>query len=70
MDPHPKLVVDQISRIIDTLNYGILPQDFANIEMQFGFLLPQIIRESYLMVDSQELESLAGCSKDLFFGLH
>lgn len=54
----------------DTLNYGILPQDFANIEMQFGFSLPQVIRESYLVVDGQEPESSAGCSEGLFFGLH
>ena len=54
----------------DTLNYGILPQDLANIEMQFGFSLPQVIRESYLMVDGQEPESSAGCSEGLFFGLH
>lgn len=54
----------------DTLNYGILPQDLASIEMQFGFSLPQVIRESYLMVDGQEPESSAGCSEGLFFGLH
>ncbi|KAI9466291.1 hypothetical protein BJY52DRAFT_1201919 [Lactarius psammicola] len=54
----------------DTLNYGILPQDLANIEMQFGFSLPQVIRESYLAVDGQEPESSAGCSDGLFFGLH
>lgn len=54
----------------DTLNYGILPQDLASLEMQFGFSLPQVIRESYLMVDGQEPESSAGCSEGLFFGLH
>ncbi|KAI0302124.1 hypothetical protein BC826DRAFT_987373 [Russula brevipes] len=54
----------------DTLNYGMLPQDLANIEMQFGFSLPQVIRESYLVVDGQEPESSAGCSEGLFFGLH
>lgn len=54
----------------DTLNYGILPQDLASIEMQFGFSLPQVIRESYLIVDGQEPESSAGCSEGLFFGLH
>lgn len=54
----------------DTLNYGILPQDLASVEMQFGFSLPQVIRESYLMVDGQEPESSAGCSEGLFFGLH
>ena len=54
----------------DTLNYGILPQDLANIEMQFGFSLPQVIRESYLVVDGQEPESSAGCSDGLFFGLY
>jgi cell wall assembly regulator SMI1 len=54
----------------DTLNYGLLPQDLANIEMQFGFSLPQVIRESYLVVDGQEPESSAGCSEGLFFGLH
>ncbi|KAG2120038.1 hypothetical protein DEU56DRAFT_836068 [Suillus clintonianus] len=53
----------------DTLNYGILPQDLAQIEMQFGFALPQAVRESYLVVDGQEAESSAGCSEGLFFGL-
>ncbi|KAI0273717.1 hypothetical protein BC834DRAFT_855213 [Gloeopeniophorella convolvens] len=54
----------------DTLNYGILPQDLTNIEMQFGFSLPQAVRDSYLVVDGQEPESSAGCSEGLFFGLH
>ncbi len=53
----------------DTLNYGILPQDLAQIEMQFGFALPVVVRESYLAVDGQEPESSAGCSEGLFFGL-
>ena len=53
----------------DTLNYGILPQDLAQIEMQFGFALPAVVRESYLCVDGQEAESSAGCSEGLFFGL-
>lgn len=38
--------------------------------MQFGFSLPQVIRESYLAVDGQEPESSAGCSDGLFFGLY
>lgn len=53
----------------DTLNYGILPQDLADIEMQFGFALPAAVRESYLCVDGQEAESAAGCAEGLFFGL-
>ncbi|KAF9484878.1 hypothetical protein BDN70DRAFT_871855 [Pholiota conissans] len=53
----------------DTLNYGILPEDLAQIEMQFGFALPAVVRESYLCVDGQEAESSAGCSEGLFFGL-
>ncbi|KAI0748318.1 hypothetical protein C8Q80DRAFT_1171194 [Daedaleopsis nitida] len=53
----------------DTLNYGILPQDLAQIEMAFGFSLPQPLRESYLCVDGQEPESAAGCSEGLFYGL-
>ncbi|KAF9533549.1 hypothetical protein CPB83DRAFT_480643 [Crepidotus variabilis] len=53
----------------DTLNYGILPTDLAQIEMQFGFPLPSVVRESYLCVDGQEAESSAGCSEGLFFGL-
>ncbi len=53
----------------DTLNYGILPQDLAQIEMSFGFALPQAIRDSYLCADGQEAESAAGCSEGLFFGL-
>lgn len=53
----------------DTLNYGILPEDLANIEMQLGFALPPAVRESFLVVDGQEAESSAGCSEGLFFGL-
>ncbi|TCD63292.1 Cell wall assembly regulator [Steccherinum ochraceum] len=53
----------------DTLNFGILPQDLAQIEMAFGFQLPVTIRESYLYADGQEPESSAGCSEGLFFGL-
>ncbi|KAL4065252.1 hypothetical protein V8B97DRAFT_1915979 [Scleroderma yunnanense] len=53
----------------DTLNYGILPQDLAQIEMHFGFALPAPIRESYLVVNGQEAESSAGCADGLFFGL-
>ncbi|KAJ7581410.1 hypothetical protein C8J56DRAFT_866732 [Mycena floridula] len=53
----------------DTLNYGILPQDLAQIESEFGFSLPAAVRESYLLVDGQEAESAAGCSEGLFFGL-
>ncbi|TFK27423.1 hypothetical protein FA15DRAFT_666502 [Coprinopsis marcescibilis] len=53
----------------DTLNYGILPQDLADIELQLGMALPPAVRESYLCVDGQEPESAAGCSEGLFFGL-
>ncbi|KAI0341779.1 hypothetical protein BDW22DRAFT_1358651 [Trametopsis cervina] len=53
----------------DTLNYGILPPDLAQIEMAFGFALPQAVRDSYLCADGQEPESSAGCSEGLFFGL-
>ncbi|KAL5511204.1 SMI1 [Sanghuangporus vaninii] len=54
----------------DTLNYGILPQDLAEIEMALGVSLPVPVRESYLIVDGQEAESSAGCSEGLFFGLY
>ncbi|KAF7359306.1 KNR4/SMI1 2 protein [Mycena sanguinolenta] len=53
----------------DTLNYGILPQDLAEIEAQLGLELPRVVRESYLVVDGQEAESAAGCAEGLFFGL-
>ncbi|TDL24741.1 hypothetical protein BD410DRAFT_59222 [Rickenella mellea] len=53
----------------DTLNWGIQPQDLADIEMAFGFALPPAVRESYLVVDGQEAESAAGCAEGLFFGL-
>ncbi|CAL1705022.1 unnamed protein product [Somion occarium] len=53
----------------DTLNFGMLPQDLAQVEMAFGFALPAPVRESYLCVDGQEPESAAGCSEGLFFGL-
>ena len=53
----------------DTLNWGVPPEDLAQIEMQFGFSLPAAVRESYLVTDGQEPESSAGCSEGLFFGL-
>lgn len=53
----------------DTLNYGILPLDLSEIERQFGFALPAVVRQSFLCVDGQEAESAAGCSEGLFFGL-
>ncbi|KAJ7090303.1 hypothetical protein B0H15DRAFT_884548 [Mycena belliarum] len=53
----------------DTLNYGIIPEDLAQLELQFGFELPRVVRESYLTVDGQEAESSAGCAEGLFFGL-
>lgn len=53
----------------DTLNWGILPEDLAQVEMQFGFALPTTVRESYMVTDGQEPESSAGCSEGLFFGL-
>jgi cell wall assembly regulator SMI1 len=59
----------EIPELGDTLNYGILPQDLAQIEMQFGFALPNAVKESYLVVDGQEAESAAGCPEGLFFGL-
>lgn len=39
------------------------------MELQFGFALPAVVRESYLAVDGQEPESAAACSEGLFFGL-
>ncbi|KAJ6606471.1 hypothetical protein DFH09DRAFT_1120322 [Mycena vulgaris] len=53
----------------DTLNYPILPDDLTQLELQFGFELPTVVRESYLTVDGQEAESSAGCAEGLFFGL-
>lgn len=53
----------------DTLNFGILPPDLQQIQLQFGFPLPPAVRESYLRVDGQETESSAGCTEGLFFGL-
>ncbi|KAF8626227.1 hypothetical protein AX15_004914 [Amanita polypyramis BW_CC] len=53
----------------DTLNYGIPPEDLAQIELQLGSPLPPAVRESYFCVDGQEAESAAGCSEGLFFGL-
>jgi len=53
----------------DTLNYGILPEALAEIELNLGVQLPRAVRESYLVVDGQEAESSAGCSEGLFFGL-
>jgi cell wall assembly regulator SMI1 len=53
----------------DTLNYGILPEDLAEVEMNLGLQLPSAVRESYQCVDGQEPESAAGCSEGLFFGL-
>lgn len=53
----------------DTLNWGISPEDLAQIEGHLGFALPAPVRESYLIADGQEPESSAGCSEGLFFGL-
>ncbi|KAH8833933.1 hypothetical protein DL96DRAFT_1703567 [Flagelloscypha sp. PMI_526] len=53
----------------DTLNYGILPEELANLEMQFGFPLPGPVRDSYLCCDGQEPESAASSADGLFFGL-
>ncbi|KDQ11703.1 hypothetical protein BOTBODRAFT_135508 [Botryobasidium botryosum FD-172 SS1] len=53
----------------DTLNYGIHPAALEQLEMAFGFTLPPAVRESYLVVDGQEVESSAGCTDGLFFGL-
>jgi len=78
--PHSNPLADSWARIkawlnreypelADTLNYGILPNDLAHIESQFGFPLPQVLRDSYLICNGQEPESAAGCSDGLFFGL-
>jgi cell wall assembly regulator SMI1 len=53
----------------DTLNYGILPDTLAEIELHLDVQLPRAVRESYLITDGQEAESSAGCSDGLFFGL-
>lgn len=53
----------------DTLNYGILPVELADIETALGIALPQAVRDSYLVVNGQEAESAAGCAEGLFFGL-
>lgn len=53
----------------DTLNYGILPLDMQQLQLQLGVPLPHTVRESFLRVDGQEVESSAGCTDGLFFGL-
>lgn len=53
----------------DTLNYGILPEDLHEIQLQLGFALPHTVRDSYLQVDGQEAESSASSTEGLFFGL-
>ncbi|KZS99198.1 hypothetical protein SISNIDRAFT_15446 [Sistotremastrum niveocremeum HHB9708] len=53
----------------DTLNYGILPATLQDIELALGFTLPSSVRESYLITDGQETESLSGSADGLFFGL-
>ncbi|GJJ12114.1 hypothetical protein Clacol_006355 [Clathrus columnatus] len=57
------------SELGDTLNYGIQPQDLSLLELELGQILPQAVKESYLIVNGQEAESAAGCSEGLFFGL-
>lgn len=37
--------------------------------MELGLPLPSAVRDSYLICDGQEVESSAGCSDGLFFGL-
>ncbi|KAG8925587.1 Cell wall assembly regulator [Tulasnella sp. 417] len=53
----------------DTLNYGIDPSVINQIQMELGLPLPSAVRDSYLICDGQEVESSAGCSDGLFFGL-
>lgn len=53
----------------DTLNYGIQPPELARLEVELGQVLPQAVKDSYLIIDGQEAESAAGCSEGLFFGL-
>ncbi|KAG9004267.1 Cell wall assembly regulator [Tulasnella sp. JGI-2019a] len=53
----------------DTLNYGIQPSIISGVEMELGLPLPSAVRDSYLICDGQEVESSAGCSEGLFFGL-
>lgn len=53
----------------DTLNYGISPQVITSVQMELGLPLPSAVRDSYLICDGQEVESSAGCSDGLFFGL-
>ncbi|KAG8877757.1 Cell wall assembly regulator [Tulasnella sp. 331] len=53
----------------DTLNYGIDPSIVSGVEMELGLPLPSAVRDSYLICDGQEVESSAGCSEGLFFGL-
>lgn len=53
----------------DTLNYGIDPSIITQVQMELGLPLPSAVRDSYLICDGQEVESSAGCSDGLFFGL-
>ncbi|KAG8944080.1 Cell wall assembly regulator, partial [Tulasnella sp. 408] len=53
----------------DTLNYGIDQTVINAVQMELGLPLPSAVRDSYLICDGQEVESSAGCSDGLFFGL-
>ena len=79
MPPYPQLtrtwarirnwLAKEYPELEDTLNWGILPEDLADVEVALGTNLPQPVRDSYLAINGQEAESAAGCSDGLFFGL-
>ncbi|KAG9019638.1 Cell wall assembly regulator [Tulasnella sp. 427] len=60
---------NEYTELGDTLNYGIDPSVIAQVQMELGLPLPSAVRDSYLICDGQEVESSAGCSDGLFFGL-
>lgn len=55
--------------LADTFNWPATELALDELEMTIGFALPSAVRESYLCVDGQELESNQSCSDGLFFGL-
>lgn len=55
--------------LADTFNWPATELALDELEMTIGFALPSAVRESYLCIDGQELESNQSCSDGLFFGL-
>jgi cell wall assembly regulator SMI1 len=60
---------EEYAELGDTLNWGCFPELLEQVEQEIGYALPASVRESFIVTDGQEPESLNGCPEGLFFGL-